>query len=173
MATKEINRNQIFLDNCLDNWVSPDNLVRFISALVLKVYNEQPQLFTSEKGNKATGRPAYHPATMLMLFLYGYLNRISSSRRLELETYRNLEVIWLMSNVRPDHKTIADFRKDNAELVSSIAKQFRLFLKAEGYISGETQAFDGTKVKALAKKDSVSLHDVKKRIFDLESNLMN
>lgn len=171
MAIKEINRFQMILENQLEDWVSKDNPVRFISALVLKFYREQPFLFKSEKGHKKTGRRAYHPAAMLMLFLYGYLNRINSSRRLEAETYRNMEVIWLLGNDRPDHKTISDFRKDNAKLISSITKQFRLFLKSEGFISGSIQAFDGTKVKALTKKDSVSLNQVKKRITEMERDL--
>ena len=120
MAIKEINRYQMILENHLEDWVSQDNPVRFISALVLKFYKEQPELFKSDKGHKKTGRRAYNPAAMLMLFLYGYLNRINSSRRLEAETYRNMEVIWLVGNDRPDHKTISDFRKDNAKLISCL-----------------------------------------------------
>jgi len=171
MAIRDINRYQMVLENQLEDWVSPDNPVRFISALVLKFYNEKPHLFQNDKGHKKTGRRAYNPAAMLMLFLYGYLNRINSSRRLEAETYRNMEVIWLLGNDRPDHKTISDFRKDNGKLISSMAKEFRLFLKNEGFISGSIQAFDGTKVKALAKKDSINLNDVKKRIFEMEKDL--
>ena len=171
MAIRDINRYQLILENQLEDWVSDDNPVRFISAIVLKFHNEQPQLFKTDKGHKKTGRRAYNPAAMLMLFLYGYLNRINSSRCLEAETYRNIEVIWLLGNDRPDHKTISDFRKDNGRLISSMAKQLRLFLKSEGFISGSVQAFDGTKIKALVNKNSVNLNDVKKRISEMEKDL--
>jgi Transposase and inactivated derivatives len=171
MAIREINRYQLVLENQLEDWVSQDNPVRFISALVIKFYQGQPKMFKTDKGHKKTGRRAYHPAAMLMLFLYGYLHRINSSRRLEAETYRNMEVIWLIGNEHPDHKTISDFRKDNAKLIYAIAKQFRLFLKAEGFINGSIQAYDGTKVKALAKREYISLDDVKKRISEMESHI--
>lgn len=173
MAIKDINRYQLILENQLEDWVSQDNPVRFISALVLKFYKERPSFFDNNKGNKKTGRKSYHPASMLMLFLYGYLYRINSSRRLEQETYRNMEVIWLLGNEQPDHKTISDFRKDNSKLISSIAKEFRLFLKSEGFIDGSLQAFDGTKIKAYTNKDFVNSKELQKRIQEMEKNLQS
>lgn len=171
MAFRDINRYQLVLENQLEDWVSSDNPVRFISALVLKIYNDKPHLFQSDKGHKKTGRRAYNPASMLMLFLYGYLYRINSSRRLEQETYRNMEIIWLLGNEHPDHKTISDFRKDNAKLISGIAKEFRMFLKSTGYIDGGLQAYDGTKIKACTNKNFINQREVEKRIAEIESQL--
>jgi transposase len=171
MAIKEINRYQLILENQLEDWVSKNNSVRFINALVLKLYKDKPGLFDNNKGHKKTGRKSYHPAAMLMLFLYGYMYRINSSRRLEQETYRNMEVIWLLGNEQPDHKTISDFRKDNSKLISSIAREFRLFLKSEGFIDGSLQAFDGTKIKAYTSKEFLNAKDIQKRMQEIEKDL--
>jgi transposase len=171
MAIKEINRYQLILENQLEDWVSKNNPVRFINALVLKLYKDKPGLFDNNKGHKKTGRKSYHPAAMLMLFLYGYMYRINSSRRLEQETYRNMEVIWLLGNEQPDHKTISDFRKDNSKLISSIAREFRLFLKSEGFIDGSLQAFDGTKIKAYTSKEFLNAKDIQKRMQEIEKDL--
>src|ERR1700745_379793 len=112
-------RSQITLfPECLEDYLSEDNPVRAIEAFV-------EGLALSELGfdgaqPAATGRPAYHPATLLKIYIYGYLNRIQSSRRLERECQRNIELVWLTGRLMPDFKTIADFRKDNGEVLGAV-----------------------------------------------------
>lgn len=106
-----IPREQLMLPCSLDDSVSSENIVRFIDAFVDKVIKSKPQLNFS-KGKSADGRPCYPPNCLCKLLIYGYLNSISSSRKLENETKRNLEVIWLMNSLRPDHWTVSNFRKD-------------------------------------------------------------
>jgi transposase len=106
------------LPECLDDWVDESNPVRavdvFVDALELR------DLGFDGVDPAATGRPAYHPSAMLKLYIYGYLNRVQSSRRLEREAGRNLEVMWLTGRLVPDHKTIADFRKDNGPAIKKV-----------------------------------------------------
>lgn len=110
------------LPECLDDWVDESNPVRavdvFVDALDLR------ELGFGGVDPAATGRPAYHPSVLLKLYIYGYLNRVHSSRRLECEAGRNLEVIWLLGRLAPDHKTIADFRKDNGPAIKKVCAQF-------------------------------------------------
>src|SRR5437016_14176343 len=110
------------LPECLDDWVGESNPVRavdvFVDALELR------DLGFDGVDPAATGRPAYHPSPMLKLYIYGYLNRVQSSRRLEREAGRNLEVMWLTGRLAPDHKTIADFRKDNGAAIKKVCAQF-------------------------------------------------
>ncbi len=108
------NRNQAtLLPECLDDYIAGDNPVRAIEAFI----DELDLLTLGFAGAEpaATGRPSYHPSDLLKLYLYGYLNRIQSSRRLERECQRNVELMWLIGKLAPDFKTIADFRKDNGE----------------------------------------------------------
>src|SRR2546422_7731317 len=110
------------LPECLDDWVDESNPVRavdvFVDALELR------DLGFDGVDPAATGRPAYHPSPMLKLYIYGYLNRVQSRRRLEREAGRNLEVMWLTGRLVPDHKTIADFRKDNGSAIKKVCEQF-------------------------------------------------
>src|SRR5881227_497447 len=110
------------LPECLDDWVGENNSIRavdvFVDALELR------DLGFDGVDPAATGRPAYHPSPMLKLYIYGYLNRVQSSRRLEREAGRNLEVMWLTGRLVPDHKTIADFRKDNGPAIKKVCAQF-------------------------------------------------
>jgi transposase len=107
-----VDRNQTTLfPECLDDWIDEDNPVRVIDAFVDAI--DLGELGFDGVVPEATGRPAYHPSVLLKLYIYGYLNRVQSSRRLEREAGRNVEVMWLMGRLVPDHKTIADFRKDN------------------------------------------------------------
>jgi transposase len=101
-----------FLPECLDDWVDDDNPVHVIDAFVDAL--DLGGLGFDRIAPKATGRPSYHPSILLKLYIYGYLNRVQSSRRLEREAGRNVEVMWLLGRLAPDHKTIADFRKDKA-----------------------------------------------------------
>ena len=101
----------------------------------------------------ATGRPAYHPSVLLKLYIYGYLNRIQSSRRLEREAGRNLEVIWLLGRLAPDDKTIADFRKDNGPAISKVCAQFVELCREMGLLAKASVAIDGSKFKAVNNRD--------------------
>ena len=100
---------------CLEDWISEDNPVRVIDVFVDEL--DLAELGFSRVDPEATGRPSYHPSVLLKLYIYGYLNRVQSSRRLEREAGRNVEVMWLTGRLTPDHKTIADFRKDNGRAI--------------------------------------------------------
>ena len=100
---------------CLEDWIDQDNPVRVIDVFVDGL--DLADLEFSGVDPEATGRPAYHPSVLLKLYIYGYLNRVQSSRRLEREAGRNVEVMWLTGRLVPDHKTIADFRKDNGPAI--------------------------------------------------------
>ena len=102
----------------------------------------------------ATGRPAYHPSPMLKLYIYGYLNRVQSSRRLEREAGRNLEVMWLTGRLVPDHKTIADFRKDNGPAIKKVCAQFVELCRKMGLLTKASVAIDGSKFKAVNSRDN-------------------
>jgi transposase len=106
----------------LDDYIAEDNPVRAIEVFVDRL--DLDQLGFDGMQPEATGRPAYHPATLLKIYIYGYLNRIQSSRRLERETQRNVELIWLTGRLMPDFKTIADFRKDNGQAIRNVCRQF-------------------------------------------------
>ncbi len=98
---------------------------------------------------EATGRPAYHPSVLLKLYIYGYLNRVQSSRRLEREAGRNVEVMWLTTRLAPDHKTIADFRKDNGVAIRKVCAQFVALCRQFGLLAAASVAVDGSKFKAV------------------------
>ena len=146
-------RGQVaLLPECLDDWVDESNSVRavdvFVDALDLR------DLGFAGVDPAATGRPAYHPATMLRLYIYGYLNRVQSSRRLEREAGRNLEVIWLLGRLAPDHKTISDFRKNNGPAIKKVCAQFVELCRQMGLLANASVAIDGSKFKAVNSRDN-------------------
>ena len=140
------------LPECLDDWVDESNPVRavdvFVDALDLR------DLGFDGVDPAATGRPAYHPSPMLKLYIYGYLNRVQSSRRLEREAGRNLEVMWLTGRFVPDHKTIADFRKDNGPAIKKVCAQFVALCRTMGLLANASVAIDGSKFKAVNSRDN-------------------
>jgi transposase len=145
-------RQATLLPECLEDWVDENNPVRavdvFVDALDLAALGfsgAQPQ---------ATGRPGYHPAVLLKLYIYGYLNRVQSSRRLEREAGRNLEVMWLTGRLVPDHKTIADFRKDNGPAIKRVCAQFVELCRKMGLLAKASVAIDGSKFKAVNSRDN-------------------
>src|SRR5512137_2306524 len=138
---------QQLLPACLDDYVLPNAPVRFIDAFVEGL--DFAALGFERATPADTGRPPYHPADLLKLYLYGYPNRIRSSRRLEAEASRNLEVLWLLRSLRPDFKTIADFRKDNRKAFKPLFKQFNLLCRKLGLFGAELVAIDGSKFKAV------------------------
>src|ERR1700721_1856404 len=135
------------LPECLEDWVDENNPVRAVDVCVegldlveLGVDGAQPM---------AMGRPAYRPGVLLKLYIYGYLNRVQSSRRLEREAGRNLEVMWLTGRLAPDHKTIADFRKDNGPAIKKVCARFVALCRKMGLLTKASVAIDGSKVKAV------------------------
>ena len=143
-----IDRSQTdLLPACLEDYVREDAPVRFIEAFVEGLDLKTLGFQRSEPA--ALGRPPYDPADLLKLYLYGYLNRIRSSRRLEAETKRNLELMWLLKKLSPDFKTIADFRKDNRSCFKGVFKQFNLLCRKLELFGAELVAIDGSKFKAL------------------------
>ncbi len=134
------------LPPCLEDYVAADAPVRFIDVFVDGLALKQLGFQRAEP--RATGRPPYDPADLLKLYVYGYLNRIRSSRRLEAEARRNLELLWLLRGIAPDFKTIADFRKDNRACFKGVLKQFNLLCRKLDLFGAELVAIDGSKFKA-------------------------
>ena len=141
----------LLLPEAVDDYVAADNPVRFIEAFVDGL--DLATLGFLGTVPKATGRPGYAPADLLKLYIYGYLNRTRSSRRLEAETHRNIEVIWLLRYLRPDFKTIADFRRINHKAFRSVFRQFVLLCRELDLFGKELLAVDGTRIKAVNNKD--------------------
>lgn len=139
------------LPDCLDDYVTADNPVRLIEVFVDEL--DLTTLGFASAVPEATGRPAYHPATLLKIYLYGYLNRIPSSRRLERETQRNIELIWLTGRLMPDFKTLADFRKDNGPAIQAACAQFVLLCRRLNLFGKAVVAIDGSKFKAVNTRD--------------------
>ena len=141
----------LLLPEAVDDYVGPDNPVRFIDAFVDKL--ELASAGFARVAPKATGRPGYAPGDLLKQYIYGYLNRVRSSRRLEAECHRNIEVIWLLRTLKPDFKTIADFRSDNRAAFRAVFRDFVLLCKRLDLFGRELLAVDGTRLKAVNNKD--------------------
>src|SRR5271166_1945671 len=141
----------LLLPESLDEYVGPENPVRFIEAFVDGL--DLTAAGFIRVAPKRTGRPGYAPEDLLKLYIYGYLNRVRSSRRLEAETHRNIEVIWLPRHLKPDFKTIADFRRDNRNAFRPIFRQFVLLCRQLDLFGRELLAVDGTRIKAVNNKD--------------------
>ena len=135
------------LPACLDDYVSTNAPVRFIEAYVEGL--DLQALGLKRAQEPTLGRPPYHPADMIKLYVYGYLHRIRSSRRLEKESGRNLELMWLLRGIKPDFKTIADFRRDNRGVFKGLFKDFNLLCRQMGLFAAELVAVDGSKFKAV------------------------
>ena len=125
-------QSTLFPEN-LEDWIDEDNPVRVIDVFVEEL--ELGELGFSGVEPEVTGRPSYHPSVLLKLYIYGYLNRVQSSRRLESEALRNVEVMWLVGRLAPDHKTIADFRKDNGRAIRQVCSQFVALCRAMGLLT--------------------------------------
>src|SRR5437879_11423865 len=137
---------------CLEDWIGEDNPVRVIDVFVDEL--DLAGLGFSGVDPEMTGRPSYHPSALLKLYIYGYLNRVQSSRRLEREAGRNLEVMWLTGRLVPDHKTIADFRKDNGPAIKRVCAQFVALCRKMGLLAKAIVAIDGSKFKAVNSRDN-------------------
>src|SRR5215472_272375 len=131
---------------CLEDWIHEDNPVRVIDVFVDEL--NLGELGFEGVDPEATGRPSYHPSVLLKLYIYGYLNRVQSSRRLEHEAGRNVEVMWLTGRLAPDHKTIADFRKDNGRAIRQVCARFVALCRTMDLLTEASVAIDGSKFKA-------------------------
>ena len=167
---KPKDRNELLLYPNIDLWVEQDNPVRLIDLVVEKFVSENEDVCVWG-GHSNQGCTSYSPSTMLKLLMYCYFNWIPGSRRMERETYRNIEVIWLLGDLKPDHWTICKFRRENQELIRSVAIEFRKFLIANNYIEGKTVVFDGSKMKAYAGRGMYSDKQLKSRIENIEQTL--
>ena len=139
------------LPNSLEDYVSEENPVRVIEVFIEEL--DLAGLGFAGMTPAATGRPAYHPSTLLKIYLYGYLNRLQSSRRLEREAQRNIELMWLVGRLAPDFKTIADFRRDNGAAIQSVCRQFVELCRRLKLFTGAIVAIDGSKFKAVNNRD--------------------
>ena len=164
-------RTQVtLLPECLDDYVDAENAVRVIEVFV-------DELDLGELGfvgvePLATGRPSYHPAVLLKIYIYGYLNRIQSSRRLEREAQRNVELMWLTGRLRPDFKTIANFRKDNGRAIRKVCRQFVALCQKLDLFTQAVVAIDGSKFKAVNNRDrNFTNAKVKRRLEQIEESI--
>jgi transposase len=136
---------------CLADWIEENNPVQVIDVFVDAL--NLAELGFDGVAPEATGRPSYHPSVLLKLYIYGYLNRIQSSRRLEREARRNVEVMWLTGRLVPDHKTIADFRKDNGGAIRKVGAQFIMLCRRLDLFTDVSIVIDGSKFKAVNNRD--------------------
>jgi transposase len=136
---------------CVEDWIGEDNPVRAIDVFVEEL--DLADVGFAGVNPEATGRPSYHPSVLLKLYIYGYLNRVQSSRRLEREAGRNVEVMWLTGRLIPDHKTIADFRKDNGLAIRRVCARFVVLCREMGLLTLASVAIDGSKFKAINNRD--------------------
>ncbi|MHB9012566.1 MAG: IS1182 family transposase [Ignavibacteriaceae bacterium] len=170
-------RQQYHLMSSLDDLVAADHPVRIIDKIVDSIVLSEKDRFEPERENESgravseVGRPAFHASTHLKLYLYGYFNGISSSRKLEVETYRNKEVIWLLGNLSPDHWTISNYRKEKGEDIKFVTKKFREFLKDNGYIKLKTVAIDGSKVKAYTNRDMLTKEKIELKLEGIDKKI--
>src|ERR1700676_4143462 len=139
------------LPECLDDWIDENNPVRVIDAFVDAL--DLVDLGFEGIEPAATGRPSYHPSVLLKLYIYGYLNLVQSSRRLEREAGRNVEVMWLLGRLVPDHKTVADFRKDNGRAIRKVCARFVELCREMNLLATASVAIDGSKFKAVNNRD--------------------
>ena len=158
------------LPECLDDFIDESNPVRAVDVFV-EALDVRELGFTSVDP-AGTGRPAYHPSPLLKLYIYGYLNRLQSSRRLERECQRNLEVMWLTGRLAPDHKTIADFRKDNGPAIKKVCAQFVVLCRQMGLLTSASVAIDGSKFKAVNSRDNnFTEAKMKRRLEQIEESV--
>ena len=146
----ERSQSTLFPDR-LEDWIGDDNAVRVIDVFVDEL--DLGGLGFGRVAPRATGRPGYHPSDLLKLYIYGYLNRVQSSRRLEREAGRNVEVMWLTGRLVPDHKTIADFRKDNGGAIRKVCTRFVALCRQLELFTDASVAIDGAKFKAVNTRD--------------------
>lgn len=160
----------ILLPEQLDDYVTESNPVRVVDVFVDEL--DLDQMGFDGVNPAETGRPAYHPSVLLKIYIYGYLNRIQSSRRLEREAQRNVELMWLTGHLKPDFKTIANFRKDNGKAISRVCRQFVVICQQLGLFSEALVAVDGSKFKAVNNRDrNFTNAKLQQRMEEIESSI--
>jgi transposase len=160
----------VLFPNTIDQYVEKENPVRFIDAFVDSLNLEK--LGFKHSILAETGRPSYDPSDPLKLYIYGYLNQVRSSRKLEKECHRNVEVMWLMKKLSPDHKTIADFRKDNVDCIKGVFKEFVYLCRSLDLYGAQLVAIDGTKFKAVnSKSNNLNEKTVAQRLKQTEEKI--
>jgi transposase len=158
------------LPECVDDYVGEDSCVRVVDVFVDQL--DLRALGFTGVDPAETGRPSYHPAVMLKVYIYGYLNRIQSSRRLEREAQRNIELMWLTARLAPDFKTIADFRKDNGRAIRKVCRQFIVLCRQLGLFSEAIVAIDGSKFKAVNNRDkNFTSAKMQRRMAQIEESI--
>jgi transposase len=166
----EDRRQATLLPDSLEDYVTDDNPVRVVDVFIEEL--DLAAMGFAGVEPEATGRPAYHPSTLLKIYIYGYLNRIQSSRRLERETQRNIELMWLTGRLMPDFKTIADFRRDNGPAIRAACTQFVLLCRQLSLFTKSVVAVDGSKFKAVNTRDkNFTVAKVAKRIEQVEASV--
>ena len=155
---------------CLEDWIDKDNPVRVIDAFVDAL--DLPELGFEGVEPAETGRPSYHPSALLKIYIYGYHNRVQSGRRLEREAGRNVEMMWLLGRLVPDHKTVADFRKDNGHAIRGVCARFVELCREMGLLAKSSVAIDGSKFKAVNNRDrNFTRAKVERRRAQLEESV--
>jgi transposase len=158
------------LPECLDDFIGEDNPVRVVDAFVTEL--NLPALGFDGVTPAATGRPSYHPAVLLKIYIYGYLNRVQSSRRLERECQRNVELMWLTGRLAPDFKTIADFRRDNGRGIRNACSQFVAVCRKLKLLVDGVVAVDGSKFKAVNNRDrNFTPHKLQQRMKQIQESI--
>ena len=167
----EDRRQSFLLPASLDDYVTEDNPVRVVEAFIDEL--DLAALGFEGMQPAATGRPAYHPSTLLKIYLYGYLNRVQSSRRLEREAQRNIELMWLTGRLAPDFKTIADFRRDNGPAIQAVCGQFIALCRRLNLFTKAIVAIDGSKFKAVNNRDkNYTVAKVAKRMEQVDASIV-
>src|SRR5260370_22475868 len=166
----EDRKQGVLFPEYLDDYVAENNPVRVIDVFVGEL--DLSSLGFDGIVPEATGRPAYHPSTLLKIYLYGYLNHVQSSRRLERETQRNIELMWLTGRLMPDFKTIADFRKDNGPAIRATCRQFVMLCRRLDLFSATVIAIDGSRFKAVNTRDKNYTHGaIERRMEQVEASI--
>src|ERR1700716_4318948 len=161
---------QALLPHCLEDYVGEENPVRVIEVFIEEL--DLAALGFSGVTPATTGRPGYHPSTLLKIYLYGYLNRLQSSRRLEREAQRNIELMWLVGRLAPDFKMIADFRKDNGKGIRAVCGRFVELCRRLKLFTGAVVAIDGSKFKAVNNRDkNFTVAKVGKRMEQIDASI--
>jgi transposase len=162
-------RQRLLLPDCVDDYVAEDSPARVVDVFV----DELDLAALGFAGPAAAGRPGYHPATMLKLYIYGYLNQVQSSRRLEREAGRNLECMWLTGKLAPDFKTIADFRRDHGAAIQAGCRRFVLVCRSLGLIAGGMVAVDGTRLRAVNARDrNFTAVTIRRRMEQVDASIV-
>ena len=166
-----MDRKQVVLfPEVLDDYIEDNNPVRFVDAFVDSLDLKELEFKYSE--TKDTGRPPYNPGDMLKLYIYGYFNRIQSSRRLEREAQRNVELMWLTGRLAPDFKTIADFRKNNGKAIRLVCREFVMLCRKLELFTDAFVAIDGSKFKAVnARSKNFTREKMKQRMKQIDKSI--